>query len=416
MTASADRFTCVATSSFGLEAVVRAELEGLGIAVERVEDRRVLFPATAAELARCNIGLRTADRVLIEAASFPAPDFDALYEGVRAAPWRELCAPFPAVTVNARSVKSRLTAVPALQSVAKKAIVDALQGSPRVPRGHPAMHGGKRGVSPGAPSRGLPPQGVPRVPETGPHYDVELVLHADRASVCLDTTGQGLHKRGYRRQTGEAPLRENLAAALVLLSRWDPSRPFADPLCGSGTIPIEAAMIAARIAPGVARSFAAEEWPLIPARAWREARERARDEERRDTEVRISGSDRDAAVVEAASHNARSAGVAGMVRLCALPLSSFRAEGEYGCIVSNPPYGERLGDEAEAAELYRAMGELYRGLPTWSFFALSAREDFPRHFGSRASRNRKLYNGNIRCWYFQYFGPWARRDAARASV
>jgi putative N6-adenine-specific DNA methylase len=382
----AERLSCAATASFGLEAVVRAELEGMGIGVERVEDRRVWFTASPREAARANLWLRAADRVLIRAAAFPAPDFDALYEGVRAAPWRDLCASGAAVTVNARSARSRLSSVPAIQSVAKKAVMDALSGAERRAGGQPRAAG-------------------PRAPETGPRYGVEVALDRDEASVLLDSSGAGLHKRGWRRETGEAPLRENLAAALVLLSRWRPPRPLADPVCGSGTIPIEAAMIAANAAPGLGRRFAGEAWPFIPARAWAEEREAARAARRRDLETMIEGSDRDPRAVEAAGRNAASAGVAGLVRFEATPLESCRPAGEYGCIVCNPPYGERLGDEREAAELYRAMGALYRTLPTWSLFALTAREDFPRHFGARASRNRKLYNGNLRCWLYQYFGP-----------
>ncbi len=378
------RYLCSATASFGLESVVRDELAAMGIAVARTEDRRVVFEGTAREIARSNLRLRTADRVLLQAAEFLAPDFDALYEGVRSADWRGLLGRFPSVTVNARSVKSRLTALPSVQAVAKKAIVDALSG------------------------RTVGRRGAPRMEETGPRYDVELVLHADRATVFLDTTGPGLHKRGYRRAAGAAPLRETLAAALVILSRWDASRPFADPLCGSGTIPIEAALLAADAAPGLGRTFAAEGWPLLPAAAWAEERGRARAAARRGLEVSIRGSDRDGRMVALARQNALAAGVEELVRFHAAPLSGFRPEGEYGCIVCNPPYGERLGGAGEAEGLYREMGDLYRRLPTWSLFALSAQEDFPRHFGARASRNRKLYNGNIRCWFYQYFGPLPR--------
>ena len=375
------RYSCAASATFGLESVVRSELETLGIGGVRVEDRRVFFEGSAREIARCNIGLRTADRVLIMLAEFDAGDFDQLYEGVRAVPWRDILAPFPAVVVGARSAKSRLTAIPSLQAVTKRAIVDSLSGAP-----------------PGARSSA-------RMEETGPRYDLELSIRADRASLCLDTTGPGLHRRGYRGARGEAPLRENLAAALVLLSRWQPSRPFADPLCGSGTIPIEAALAAANIAPGLGRSFAAEAWPLLPTAAWREAREQARAEERRDVRPSITGSDRDPGMVDAAARNARAAGVADMVRFRTAPLEAFAPEGDYGCLVSNPPYGQRLGEDTEVEALYRSMGTLFRSLRTWSLFALTARGDFPRFFGGRASRNRKLYNGNIRCWYFQYFGP-----------
>lgn len=362
---------------------MRSELESLGVEGARAEDMRVVFAASESDVARCNIGLRAADRVLIEAASFPAADFDALYEGVRAVPWRELLSPAPSVTVDARSVRSRLTAVPAVQSVTKKAIVDAVSGGGR---GHPA-----------------------RMAESGPHYDVQVVIHKDQASVCLDTTGPGLHKRGYRREKGEAPLRENLAAALVLLSRWDASRPFADPLCGSGTIAIEAAMIAGHVAPGAGRSFAAEQWPLIPPAVWKEAREEAHAAVLPVGELLIDASDRDPGMRGVAERNARAAGVAERIRFRAQALEAFQSDSDYGCLVCNPPYGERLGDEETAHRLYGSMGDLHRRLPTWSFFALSAREDFQRSFGERATRNRKLYNGNLRCWFYQYFGPLPRR-------
>jgi len=372
------RYSCAAAASFGLESVVRSEIEGLGIDGTRVEDRRVVFEATARDIARCNIWLRAADRVLIQVSEFPAPDFDALYQGIRAVPWRDLLAPFPAVTVDARSAGSKLTAAPSLQSVAKKAIVDAMTGS------------------------------ATRMPETGPRYDVQLSLQKDRATVSLDTTGPGLHKRGYRRHTGDAPLRENLAAALVLLSRWDPSRPFADPVCGSGTIAIEAALQAANIAPGLGRRFAAEDWPLFPVPLWSEVRASARDAQVRTVNAGIDSSDRDPAMVKAAAANAAAAGVAELIRFRTAPLESFSPTVEFGCLVCNPPYGERLGSVREAQELARVMGSLRHRAPTWSFFVLSALEDFQRCFGARASRNRKLYNGNIRCWYYQYFGPLPR--------
>lgn len=380
------RYHCAATASFGLEAVVRGELSALGVAVTGTEDRRVLFDADVREIACCNLWLRSADRVLLQAGALEVPDFGALYEGVRSLPWRDLLGAAPAVTVNARSVKSALTAVPSLQSVTKRAIMDSLAGRAADRRGRGA-----------------------RLAETGPAYDVEVVLHRDRAAIFIDTTGPGLHKRGYRRAAGAAPLRETLAAALVLLSRWDADRPFADPLCGSGTIPIEAALVAANAAPGLGREFAAEQWPLFPPTAWAEERDRARAARRRIVGS-ISASDRDGNVIAIASENARAAGVADAVHFRAAPLSDFRPDGEFGCMVCNPPYGERLGDAAEARALYAEMGAVFRRLPTWSLFALTADEEFPRRFGSRASRNRKLYNGNLRCWLYQYFGPLPRGD------
>jgi len=383
-------YTCVAAATFGLESVVRVELENLGIRGARAADRRVFFEGSARDIARSNLGLRTADRVLIQLAEYPAPDFDALYEGVRAVPWKDLLGARAAVDVAARSVKSRLTATPSIQSVAKRAIIDALRGT-----GGTGGRSGARGAE----------RPLDRMEETGAHYDVEVALHSDRASVCLDTTGPGLHKRGYRAATGEAPLRENLAAALVLLSRWENPRPFLDPFCGSGTIPIEAALVAANIAPGIGRSFAAETWPLIPAPVWKQAREQARAEEGPRAPAGIEGSDRDGRMIEAAAENARAAGVSRMVRLRRAPFEKLAPDGDFGCMVCNPPYGVRQGEQSEVDALYRAMGALFRGLPTWSLFALSAREDFQKLFGARASRNRKLYNGNVRCWYYQYFGP-----------
>jgi putative N6-adenine-specific DNA methylase len=379
------RYTCAAAASFGLESVVRSEIERLGIEHARVEDRRVLFDADAQEIARCNIRLRAADRILIQVGEFPAPDFDALYEGIRALPWRDLFAPSPAVSVDARSVKSKLTAVPSLQAVGKKAIVDALGGARR------------NGTSRAA-----------WMPETGPRYDVQINLQQDHAAVSLDTTGPGLHKRGYRRHVGEAPLRENLAAALVLLSRWEESRTLADPVCGSGTIAIEAALQAANIAPGIGRRFSAEDWPLFPESVWREERASARDAQVPDVHASILASDRDPGMVKAAAANASAAGVSELIEFRTAPLESFTSTRDFGCLVCNPPYGERLGNTRDAEDLARAMGSLRRTLPTWSFFVLSALEDFERSFGARATKNRKLYNGNIRCWYYQYFGPLPR--------
>jgi putative N6-adenine-specific DNA methylase len=377
------RYRCIATASFGLESLVRAELEGLGIHGARAEDRRVIFDGSGIEVARANTCLRTADRVLLELAEFPASDFEQLYQGVRSIRWRDLLSPDAAVTVSARSAQSRLTATPSIQSVAKKAVVDAMG----------------------------------KMSETGAPVDVEIVLRDDRASVCLDTTGPGLHKRGYRLEAGEAPLRENIAAALVLLSRWDPSRPFADPLCGAGTIAIEAALLGAGIAPGLGRSFAAESWSIFPRGTWETAREMARLDRKKGVGLPIRASDRDGKVLRAARRNAARAGVEGMIHFEEAPLERFVPHGDYGCLVCNPPYGERQGESREVESLYRAMGALFRGLPTWSLFALTAREDFPRFFGNRESRNRKLYNGNLRCWCYQYFGPLpARGDFMPGAV
>jgi putative N6-adenine-specific DNA methylase len=382
------RYDLIATATFGLESIVAEELSVLGFDRRSVENGNVRFSGTAADIARCNLRLRTADRIFVVLAEFPAPDFDALFEGARGIDWRSLAPREAAVTVNGRSAKSRLASVPAIQSVAKKAIVAAMTGG-----------------RPGA-----------RLPETGPRLDVEIWLSADRAAVMLDTTGEGLHKRGYRIGAGGAPLRENLAAALVLLSRWQPDRPFADPLCGSGTIAIEAALAGQGVAPGMHRTFAAEAWPLVPREAWTRAREEARAAERRSAPMDIEASDRDGRVLDLARANAAKAGVADAIRFERHDLEAFEPSGEYGCVVTNPPYGERLGDVREAERLYQAMGRLFRRLDTWSLFALTAHPEFPRFFGARSTKNRKLYNGNLRCWLYQYFGPLPPSLAPRPSA
>ncbi len=366
-----------ATATFGLESVVSAELAGLRYDGLSSENGRVAFEGTEEDVARCNLWLRAADRLLVRLAEFPAKDMDGVYEGVRAIRWADFLARNPRVAVTARSVRSGLSSVPALQSVGKKAIVDAVRGS---------REGG-------------------RIEETGPLYPVDIAVSGDRARVTLDTSGAGLHKRGYRTEAGEAPLRETLAAGMVLLSRWDPSRPFLDPLCGSGTIAIEAALIAVNAAPGASRAFAAEQWPHIPAEVWRRAREEAASAMRPEPGLEISASDKDSRLIMAAGRNASRAGIASRVSFRLASAESVKPQGEYGCIVTNPPYAERMGESGEVENLYRALGRLYRGLPTWSFFALSAHPAFPKLFGGRPSRNRKLYNGNMQCYFYQYFGP-----------
>ncbi len=369
------RYILEATATFGLESVVSAELAGLGYDGLSSENGRVAFEGTEEDIARCNLWLRAADRLLVRLAEFPAKDMDDVYEGVRAIRWADFFAPNPRVAVTARSVRSGLSSVPALQSVGKKAIVDAIRGSRE------------------------------RIEETGPLYPVDIAISRDRARVTLDTSGAGLHKRGYRTEAGEAPLRETLAAGMVLLSRWDPPRPFLDPLCGSGTIAIEAALIAMNAAPGAARAFAAEQWPHIPAEVWRRAREEAVSAMRPGRELEISASDKDSRLIMAAGRNASRAGVASGVSFRLASAESVKPKGEYGCIVTNPPYAERMGEGKEVENLYRTLGRLHRSVPTWSFFALSAHPAFPKLFGGRPSRNRKLYNGNMQCYFYQYFGP-----------
>ena len=381
------RLQLAALTTFGLESLAAEELRQLGLSDLAVENGRVRFQGGFGELARASLWMRTADRLVVRLAEFPAADFEALYQGVQAVPWEQFLPADARLTVNARSHASSLTSVPSCQSTVKKGIVQALRR--RFPR--------------------------ERFPETGPEFAVDLSLDRDLAVLTLDATGPGLHRRGYRLRTGEAPLRETLAAALVLLSRWDPSRPLTDPLCGSGTIAIEAAMIGLGLAPGRARSFAAEAWPLTPKDAWREARAAARATETaaRGAKLDILAADKDGKVLEAARRNARDAGVEGAMRFRIQPAEEFRAEERFGCLVCNPPYGERSGSPAEAEELYRRLGRTFARLPDWSVFVLTAHPGFERLYGRRADRKRKLYNGNLQTCLYQYFGPLPRPTLPR---
>jgi putative N6-adenine-specific DNA methylase len=381
-----------AATSFGLEAVAAGELEALGYAERTVENGRVHFTGRAEDIARCNLWLRTADRLLVRLAEFPAESFDKLFETVRSMDWAELLPESARVDVTARSRHSKLSSLPACQATVKKAIVEALRR-----RYHRE-----------------------RFPESGPAYALDLALDRDQALLTLDTSGEGLHRRAYRRHAGAAPLRETLAAALVLLARWHPSRVLADPFCGSGTIPIEAALLGAGLAPGRLRRFAAESWPQLPARLWSEAREQARAAGARAAgtaaAMNILGSDRDPQILEAARQNARAAGVNGFVRFQAHSAEEFRSEEPYGCLIANPPYGERSGEPREVEELYRSIGRVFPRLPDWSIFILTAHPRFQQLYGRRAEKNRKLYNGNLKTFLYSYYGPLPRQAGEATAV
>ncbi|MGD0229147.1 MAG: class I SAM-dependent RNA methyltransferase [Syntrophorhabdales bacterium] len=368
-------YTLIATAAFGVEAVVADELKALGYGELVVENGRVSFPGDAKDIARCNIGLRTADRLLLRMAEFEATDFGELFERTRDVPWEALIPADGRMHVIGKSVRSRLFSVPDCQAIVKKAVVEAMKR-----RYHGAWF-----------------------PETGPLYRIEVALVRDHATLTVDTSGAGLHKRGYRTASGDAPLKETLAAALVRLSRWEPQREFADPLAGSGTIAIEAALMGRNMAPGIRRSFVSEEWPFMPKTLWEEARSDARSRESRER-LRIRASDADGRVLRIARRNAEAAGVADTISFQKLPLAEFRSSRKHGCIVSNPPYGERTGEAAQVQRLLRAMGDVYRSLDGWSLFALSPDAHFERLFGRKADRKRKLYNGNILCYLYQYRG------------
>lgn len=380
------RIDLIATAAFGLESEVAYELRKLGYEDQQVEGGRITFRADIPAIARTNLWLRTADRVQLRMGEFPARTFDELYDQVRALPWAEILPEDACFPVDGKSVKSQLSSVPAVQGVVKKAIVDAM------------AERYKRQV----------------LPETGARYRCQVALLKDVATLTIDTTGDGLHKRGYRPIVAPAPLKETLAAGLILLSRWHPDRPFADPLCGSGTIPLEAAMIGLNRAPGRNRRFDAEAWPLVPPEIWKEAREEADDLLHRDRALVIRGADLSPEAVKLAQFHAEQAGLAEHVRFEVGPVKAFQAPGEYGFIVTNPPYGERLGEEKEVEKLYREMGEMFQRHPTWSAFVLTSFERFEHFFGKPATKKRKLYNGRIRCDLYQYLGP--RRPRPQAPV
>ncbi len=363
----------MATCAFGLEAVVKRELAVLGHADAASENGRLSFAGSADDLARCNVRLRCADRVFMVQAESTATDYDAYYDMIRALAWEDMLPEDARVLVTARSKSSPLSGVPRAQSVAKKAILDAMR---------------RRYLR-------------DRFDETGPQYHVDIIIEGERLLVCLDSSGPGLHKRGYRGGAGNAPLRETLAAALVLLSRWKPGNALADPLCGSGTIAIEAALIGRNIAPGLNRDFAGESWPFLPASAWNKARDEARSLINADR-LGIYAADRDRRAFDFARENASRAGVADAITFEKKELKDFSSKEKQGWLITNPPYGERLGDEKEVQDIYRELGRAASRLDSWSLYILTAHQRFELYFGSKALRNRKLYNGQLKTYLYQY--------------
>ncbi len=384
---SSPKFDLIAACAFGLEAVVKRELAALDIDATIGESGRVHFRGDHETICRANLWLRTADRVLIRIAEFPAPDFDALFDTIKELNWGEILPVDAAFPVTGRSVKSQLTSVPAVQRTVKRAIVDALQ------RDHSTT----------------------TLSETGAEQKIDIALLKDTATLTMDTTGRSLHRRGYRTDISTAPLKETLAAAMVLLSFWRAGKPLIDPFCGSGTIPIEAARIGRNMAPGLIREFAAEAWPSFPAEVWQATRESAKSAELPALEERIIGSDVDYRVLRAARDNAVRAGVADDIHFQDASMENVTSKRRFGCLITNPPYGRRLtgrnvytGQENrdwELDELYRSIPEVLRHLPTWSHYFLTAYPAFEKTMGRKADRRRKLYNGRIECTYFQFHGP-----------
>ena len=377
----------IATATFGLEAVVAREVKDLGYADLMVEDARVTFAGDEAAICRCNLWLRSADRVLVKMGEFKALTFEELFQQTRALPWPDWLPENAAFPVEGKSVKSALHSVPDCQAIVKKAIVEKMKEKYR----------------------------RQWFEENGPRYTIEVALLKDVVTLTIDTSGAGLHKRGYRKLGSQAPLKETLAAAMIQLSYWRPGRTLIDPLCGSGTLPIEAALIGMNIAPGLKRGFDAENWPTVPGSLWAKAREEAGDLAERSRPVHIFGSDIDGEVLGLARYHARQAGVEEKVFFQKLPVSELRSKQKYGCIICNPPYGERLGDARQAEGLYREMGAVFKALDTWSFYILTSHPDFERIFGRKADKKRKLYNGRIQCNYFQFYGPRPPRPAGEAE-
>lgn len=377
----------IATTVFGVEAVVARELKQLGFQDQQVSDGRVVFAATQQDVCRTNLWLRSAERVLIRIAEFEARDFGALFDQTRAIPWAEWLPETAAFPVTGKSSRSQLHSVPHCQSIVKKAIVERLKDTYH--RAHFA--------------------------ETGPLFRLEVAILKDRVTLSLDTTGQGLHKRGYRTGSGVAPLKESLAAALVQLSYWNRDRALVDPFCGTGTLPIEAALIGRNLAPGLQRSFVSETWPWMAESSWREARIEARDSARDKLDAPLIGLDCDSRVLNRARSHSHAAGVEEDIHFQQSDIKQFTSSRQYGCVISNPPYGERLGDRQTAEALYREMSDRFRPLDTWSLYILTSHPRFEDCYGRAADRRRKLYNGRIECCYYQFQGPRPPRAPAAAE-
>ncbi|WP_291562029.1 MULTISPECIES: THUMP domain-containing class I SAM-dependent RNA methyltransferase [unclassified Clostridium] len=366
-------YTIVATTTFGLEAITAKELKELGYEDLKVENGKVTFEGDEMDIAICNIHLRTAERVFIKMAEFKATTFEELFQGTLKVNWGDLIPQDGKMHVIGKSVKSTLFSVPDCQSIVKKAIVEKMKEK----------------------------YNTNWFSEDGPIYKIEIALLKDLATLSIDTSGAGLHKRGYRENAGSAPLKETLAAAMVLLSKYDGSRILADPFCGSGTIAIEAAMIARNIAPGVNRKFESENWPNFDKEIWDQVRQGAKKAEN-NSELEILASDIDGRVLRTAMNNAIKAGVDDNIKFQKIPMQSFSSKKKRGIIITNPPYGERLLKEDEVKDLYMDFSKVYNNLDDWSCYILTSYEDFQKCFGKKADKNRKLYNGRLLCYYYQY--------------
>ena len=371
-------YELISPCHFGMESVLKREISDLGYDIVSVEDGKVTYRGDLAAICRANIFLRTTERVLLKVGQFRAETFEDLFQGTKAIPWERYLPEHAKFWVaKANSIKSRLFSPSDIQSIMKKAMVERMKS---------VYH-------------------RDRFPEDGPAYALRVTIIKDVVTVGIDTSGESLHKRGYRKFTSKAPVTETLAAAILLLSPWKSDRILIDPFCGSGTFPIEAAMIGTHIAPGAKRSFAAEEWPLIPAECWKAAREEAEGGVLPDVHMQIQGYDLDPAMIEGARENARNAGVEGMIHLQVRDVRDLHSTKKYGFVITNPPYGERLEEKESMPALYQDMAKAFRQLDTWSFFILTGYEDAQKYLGRKADKNRKIYNGMLKTYLYQYMGP-----------
>ena len=372
-------FELIAPCHFGLEAVLKKEILDLGYEISLVEDGRVTFIGDDEAICRANVFLRTAERVLLKAGSFKAETFEELFQGTRNIPWEDFIPEDGKFWVaKASSIKSKLFSPSDIQSIMKKAMVERLKNR----------------------------YGVTWFPENGASYPLRVFLYKDMVTVGIDTSGESLHKRGYRTLTSKAPITETLAAALILLTPWNRDRILVDPFCGSGTFPIEAAMMAANMAPGMNRSFLAEEWRnVIKRKCWYEAMDEAGDLVEEDVQVDIQGYDVDGDIVKAARTNAQSAGVDHMIHFQQRPVSALSHPKKYGFIISNPPYGERIEEKENLPALYREIGERFAARDAWSMYLITSYEDAQKYIGRKADKNRKIYNGMLKTYFYQFMGP-----------
>lgn len=372
------KYNLQATCALGLEAVVARELKALGIEDAKSNNGSVAFTGGNLEIAKANVWLRSADRVWLELAQFPCHSFEDLFQGTKAICWRDYFPGNACFPVDAHSHNSLLTSIPAIQRTAKKAIVECMQQLFR----------------------------RQELPENGPKFGVKVFLVNDVCKIMLDTSGSGLHRRGYRTLNAVAPLRETLASALVQLTYWNKERLLVDPFCGSGTIAIEAAMLGLRMAPGMNRQFAAQHWPFVGRKAWELARDEAEDLFDRTTRLQICGFDNDSSALGLARVHLQQSGLENRgIHFERQDVANFRIRQKYGVMITNPPYGERMLEQQEAEALYEVLGNVCRGLPTWSLYIICSHPGFAEHFGLPITRRRKVYNGLIPCVYYQIPGP-----------